>query len=517
MGLVKMAGGPAPPGMAGSGDLSILSTIAAPDPISQRKYEAMGLPDPVAFAALTALGAIPNPMAMLNKMMLAAQERIDRDAARLERPRGEPVAETGSPRPAPEPRLQLPPGMSFMEAFQDMQAQTKQEPRPGERPMVSSFGLIGGLSARLDRDAESTEARAKEAATQARLAMDRAKEAAQMNRDVDIARSAHVRGDAGAPRDIAKVFSAAGDDDSSQTKPLGTTLSSLLTGRPTTQDPFSATSAGTGVAPRHLCMGGLPRGTAESAVRLECARHGAVSSVIVEADGCTAYVTFAAPEMASRAASGLAGRTGLFGLPPEVGLQVRLLGEIPDSIRLAASLPPAPLEGGIAQEPVDPSELPEYLRPREDRKKNRSRSRRRKKSKSRKRRRSRSMVRWLDRSRSNSHTATGQYIRATGCSSTVRWWEKKKECSSSSSSSSRERRRKRRDAEAEAEKRRPKQVAVKGHWAQFMQNGQHYFYSLLSGQTMWERPSVFDAAPSRRPHEAAAEEARPPRITSCFL
>lgn len=32
----------------------------------------------------------------------------------------------------------------------------------------------------------------------------------------------------------------------------------------------------------------------------------------------------------------------------------------------------------------------------------------------------RSAKRWLDRSRSNSHTATGQYIRATGCSSTVR-------------------------------------------------------------------------------------------------
>lgn len=32
----------------------------------------MGLPDPVAFAMLTALGAIPDPMAMLNEMMAAA-------------------------------------------------------------------------------------------------------------------------------------------------------------------------------------------------------------------------------------------------------------------------------------------------------------------------------------------------------------------------------------------------------------------------------------------------------------
>merc|ERR1719159_303479 len=63
-------------------DTSILSTVAEPDPDAQRKYEAMGLPDPVAFAALAALGAVPNPMAMLNKMMLAAQDRIDQDADR---------------------------------------------------------------------------------------------------------------------------------------------------------------------------------------------------------------------------------------------------------------------------------------------------------------------------------------------------------------------------------------------------------------------------------------------------
>lgn len=37
-----------------------------------RSQDAMGLPDPVAFAMLTALGAIPDPMAMLNEMMAAA-------------------------------------------------------------------------------------------------------------------------------------------------------------------------------------------------------------------------------------------------------------------------------------------------------------------------------------------------------------------------------------------------------------------------------------------------------------
>ena len=34
--------------------------------------DAMGLPDPVAFAMLVALGAIPDPMALLNEMMAAA-------------------------------------------------------------------------------------------------------------------------------------------------------------------------------------------------------------------------------------------------------------------------------------------------------------------------------------------------------------------------------------------------------------------------------------------------------------
>merc|ERR1719440_2126069 len=65
----------------GGMDMSILSTISLPDPEAQQKYEAMGLPDPVAFAALTALGAIPNPMAMLNAMMLKAEKSIDAGVA----------------------------------------------------------------------------------------------------------------------------------------------------------------------------------------------------------------------------------------------------------------------------------------------------------------------------------------------------------------------------------------------------------------------------------------------------
>ena len=40
----------------------------------------MGLPDPVAFAMLTALGAIPDPMALLNEMMAAAVPEEDEKA-----------------------------------------------------------------------------------------------------------------------------------------------------------------------------------------------------------------------------------------------------------------------------------------------------------------------------------------------------------------------------------------------------------------------------------------------------
>merc|ERR1719277_996749 len=144
---------------------------------------------------------------------------------------------------------------------------------------------------------------------------------------------------------------------------------------------------------------------------------------------------------------------------------------------------PAPLV-----EPSNPADLPEYLRPREVRKKKRSRSRRKRRER---RKRSRSRVRWLDRSRSNSHTATGQYIRATGCSSTVRWWEKKRESSGSSSSSSGSRAR--RSKEDDAASRRPRQVAVRGRWAQYVLKGESYYYNVEANTTSWERPREFDS------------------------
>ncbi|CAE6948583.1 unnamed protein product, partial [Symbiodinium natans] len=54
-------------------DFLSLQPLPKPDAYMQQKYDAMGLPDPVAFALLTALGAIKDPMGMLNEMMNAAQ------------------------------------------------------------------------------------------------------------------------------------------------------------------------------------------------------------------------------------------------------------------------------------------------------------------------------------------------------------------------------------------------------------------------------------------------------------
>merc|ERR1719443_1832383 len=81
------------------------------DPELQRKYDAMGLPDPNAFACLTALGAIKDPMKMLNSMMKAAeQKQKDMEAAALLPP--PPLPMDGGP-PAPNE--------SFVDAFKALQ------------------------------------------------------------------------------------------------------------------------------------------------------------------------------------------------------------------------------------------------------------------------------------------------------------------------------------------------------------------------------------------------------------
>merc|ERR1712232_906747 len=136
--------------------------------------------------------------------------------------------------------------------------------------------------------------------------------------------------------------------------------------------------------------------------------------------------------------------------------------------------------------------------------------------------RSRSVARWLDRSRSNSKGKSGQYVRATGWSSTVRWWEKKRESSSASRkgrgrkrSRSRSRSRKRRSSSSssrsskssrgkrkekdETRKKRPRQVTVSGHFAQFVLGSLSYYYNIATGQTTWDKPAEFDAPTKATP------------------
>lgn len=405
-------------------DFLCLQPLPKPDAQLQQKYDAMGLPDPVAFALLTALGAIKDPMGMLNEMMNAAQ------------------------------------------ALEIQELQRKQA--------SSSFKMAPILageasdSAELERLAKQV----KEAAEQAR--------AATVAGGVAVADAA-----ASSSKNVAQAFA-----EEEETRPaLGQTLSSLLTGREK-----AAVSSDSGlVLPTTLDKVAikLPPGVSEAAVRLECARHGVLTAVVLEPDGSAAYVCFASSDMAQLAVRRMANKSGIFG--GSEPLQIKLISELPESARnVAVQVAPALSD----EQPVNPADLPEYLRPR----KSRSRSVRKRASRSarRRKRKSRSMKRWLDRSRSNSHTATGQYIRATGCSSTVRWWEKRREDSDSERSTASRKVKRAQKAEAELVARRPRQVAIKGLWAQFVHCGASYFFNIQSEETIWQKPSDFEESDRKR-------------------
>lgn len=530
MGLGSLLRGVADGVTLGGMDMSILSTIPLPDAETQQKYEAMGLPDPVAFAALTALGAIPDPMAMLNAMMLKAERKIEADASatvnRKESVPSEPPAgaENGvpdAPRPVvsgPEPppvKFKLPgmaEGKSFVEAFKELEKAKEIEKMEEEQRAAASSGYVAAAARILGAQEDHLAKQAHQAAEQAKVAADRAREVAAQSVAAPTAIGPGA-GWAAESKGVAQVFTIAADDDAaaSSGRPAAQTLSALL-GSQQSSDGYALGAP----AIDKICISRLPRGITDAAIRLECARHGAVTSVILQGDGSAAYVTYATSDMAANAMRRILGRPGALGSSEP--LEVHLIGEIPENVRLA----PAALAPEVVEDPPDFSMLPEYLRPKEDRKKekrsksrekSRSRSRRKKRSKSRsksrrkkrkEKTRNKSRDRWLDRSRSHSHTATGQYIRATGCTSSVRPWQKKRK----SSSSSRSRSQRRREPVA-ADEKRPRQVAVKDSWAQFTFKGNSYYYNIQTGQTQWDRPKELDTPSStgRRYREAPAATA----------
>ena len=59
---------------------SLVSTASFHPSYGPLLKDAMGLPDPVAFAMLVALGAIPDPMALLNEMMATPNEEEEKAA-----------------------------------------------------------------------------------------------------------------------------------------------------------------------------------------------------------------------------------------------------------------------------------------------------------------------------------------------------------------------------------------------------------------------------------------------------
>lgn len=466
-------------GRLGGVDLSILDVMAPVDKEAQRKYDAMGLPDPVAFAALTALGAIPNPMAMLNAMMLRAQERIEaEEAARLGlAPRPAVQVFSSSTLPSRPPGLSLPPGKSFVEAFREMERQQETSspdvvvqglPTLGEKPKPA--GPSTGYAAQ--RVAPTTNLPVMEAAV------------------VEATDSAEVE-------KLEERLAKQAKELAEQAKIVSERLKS--------KDGAAAAAGWTTLPTERGLKQAFASGEDDLAEQQEMPARPSVVPLLTLSS---------------------------------------LLTGIQTSATEAAATPDRP---PLVEDPQDVQKLPEYLKPKEDRKekekKKRSPSRPRRskeRDKKNKKRRSRSMVRWLDRSRSNSHTNTGQYIRATGCSSTVRSWQRQTKESSSSESSGRKkknagqgRRKKSRSASSDrsrkrsrsrrkfteakkddeklaaaaaASSKRPRQVAVRGHWAQFVLSGKAYYFNIATRTCTWDRPSDLDA-PADKPPKASKSAA----------
>ena len=84
-----------------------------------------------------------------------------------------------------------------------------------------------------------------------------------------------------------------------------------------------------------VALSRLPKGVTEAQVRLECARYGALTAVVLEegttnGSGVTAYVCYASSDMAQLAVRRMTGaKIGVFGNEP---VQVKLISELPESV-----------------------------------------------------------------------------------------------------------------------------------------------------------------------------------------
>lgn len=488
--------------------MSILGTVPQPDHETKLKHEAMGLPDPIAFAALAALGAIPKPMKMLNTMMIAAQGMIEKSKAAAEAIAKKAAAakaaqkaaaaralldEGGSDKAASTPDESLtpkpPPGKSWIQVFQEMQKAKPAQELLGQTEPDAEAKLAMSL------EVEKMQGRLKEQAKEAKEQAKHARELKDASGVVDEAQ----------PGDNAMRVSFAFGTVEGETpggKQGGSTLSSLL-GGDSGQQSMGLAVGSPAVFFDKIHIRHLPPGVSDQAVRAECARHGAVTSVILEADGTAAYASFGNAEMAMHAVLRMSGRMPFPGASK--ALEVQLTNEIPDSIRLAAAVP----ESLTNETPVNPADLPDHLKPeimrepfRRKREKEKAaesdssddskEKRRKKRSRDRKPRKKS----WLSRSRSLSHTGTGQYIKATGCSSTVKWWTKRQSSSSerSRSKSRKKDTKKKKKKEKYDMSKRPRQVTVRGTWAQFVLGGDMYFYDIANSTTTWDQPSDFAGA-----------------------
>eukprot|EP00746_Dinoflagellata_sp_MGD_P010815 gnl/MRDRNA2_/MRDRNA2_122472_c0_seq1.p1 gnl/MRDRNA2_/MRDRNA2_122472_c0~~gnl/MRDRNA2_/MRDRNA2_122472_c0_seq1.p1 ORF type:complete len:550 (+),score=98.95 gnl/MRDRNA2_/MRDRNA2_122472_c0_seq1:120-1769(+) len=508
---------------------------AAPlDPELQRKYDAMGLPDPNAFACLTALGAIKDPMKMLNSMMKAAEQKQKE------------MELMGTQAPPPLPMDHAPPHMggnqneSFVDAFKALQETNPPLPPmgggPKPMPPASGYGAIASQRGRRDDDnplmgappvptdlppaepprrmdpgivpqtAENAAEHAKEQLAMRVKLAEEARAAAAKLRDklanADSVRSGHRGGDdnyEAANRGAQAVALAFRDEDEVAGKgPLRHFIDGSDRGGD--NDPE-------GKKGDKLYLGGLPRGVGEADIRAECTKYGAIAGVIRDVNGTSAWITFHMPEMAHNALRHISGRRGIFGASEP--LEVKVTDYVPTNIQLQQELPSA-LDSRDVQYSMQQQNKRKHDRRSRSRRRRRRRSdssssakshtqsgqyipahlRKKQAPKREERRRDR---RRRSRSRSKSHTNSGQYIRATGCSSSIRWWSRSRSPESSSDEDS----------------KRPRQVAVKGNWAQFVQNGTSYYYNVITGQTTWERPNDFEVAPSRRLWESVPPGAKP--------